>query len=211
MWELYQRLAKIFPMESYSRGPHFDLTTKTTHQVFLDTAARFPDRDALIVSHQDVRLTWTQLAAEVDRTARGLIGLGLTRGDRVGVWATNCAEWVYLQLGCARAGLVQVNVNPAYRAHELAYVLKKSGMKALILQAQDARSNYRQILEEAMRGQNLPLRHTIYLDDATWDRCSKTASTSATARRLSRRRQHSIHLRHHRLARRESCSRITTS
>ncbi len=155
---------------SYTRGPRIDLTTKTTHQVFLDTVARFPDRDALVVCHQNVRLTWTQLAAEVERTARGLIGLGLAPGDRVGVWATNCAEWVYLQLGCARAGLVQVNVNPAYRAHELAYVLKKSGMKALVLRAQDARSNYREILEEAMRGPSLPLRHVIYLGEDSWDR-----------------------------------------
>jgi fatty-acyl-CoA synthase len=62
---------------------------------------------------------------------------GFAPGDRVGVWATNCAEWIYLQLGCARAGLVQVNVNPAYRAHELAYVLRKSEMKALVLRAAD--------------------------------------------------------------------------
>src|SRR5437660_12648854 len=137
-------------MESYSRGPDFDLTTQTTHQVLADTASRFPDREALVACQQKIRVTWRQLAGEVERTARGLIGLGLQPGDRVGVWATNCAEWVYLQLGCARAGLVQVNVNPAYRANELAYVLKKSGMKALVLRAQDARSNYREILEEAM-------------------------------------------------------------
>jgi len=82
-------------------------------------------------------------------------------------WAcgqTNCAEWIYLQLGCARAGLVQVNVNPAYRAHELRYVLKKSGMKALILRDHDSRSNYREILEEAVRDQDLALKHAIYLD-----------------------------------------------
>jgi fatty-acyl-CoA synthase len=156
-------------MESYVRGPKMDLTTKTTHQVFLDTAARLPDRDALVVCHQNLRFTWSQLAGEVERTARGLVGLGLAPGDRVGVWATNCAEWVFLQLACPRAGLVQVNVNPAYRAHELVYVLKKSGMKALVLRAQDARSNYREILEEAMRGQDVPLRHAIYLNEDSWD------------------------------------------
>ncbi len=105
-----------------------------------------------MVRHQNIRHTWSELAAEVEKTARGLIGLGLETGDRVGVWATNCAEWIYLQLGCARAGLVQVNVNPAYRAHELRYVLKKSGMKALVLRDHDSRSNYREILEEAVRG-----------------------------------------------------------
>jgi fatty-acyl-CoA synthase len=155
-------------MESYVRGPKSELTTKTAHQVLFDTAATFPDRLALVVRHQNVRHTWSELAAEVEKTARGLSGLGLETGDRVGVWATNCAEWIYLQLGCARAGLVQVNVNPAYRAHELRYVLKKSGMKALILRDHDSRSNYREILEEAVRDQDLALRYVIYLDDESW-------------------------------------------
>ena len=61
-------------MESYARGPRFDLTTQTTHQVLRNTAARFPDRDALVVCHQNIHLSWTQLASEVERTARGLIG-----------------------------------------------------------------------------------------------------------------------------------------
>src|SRR5258706_9199293 len=156
-------------MESYVQGPPLELTTKPTHQVFSDTAARFPDREALVVRHQNIRLTWKQLHDEIERTARGLIGLGLQPGDRVGVWATNCYEWICLQLGSARAGLVQVNVNPAYRAHELTYVLRKSGMKALALRAQDARSNYRQILEEAVMGQDLALRHVIYLGEDSWD------------------------------------------
>jgi fatty-acyl-CoA synthase len=103
-------------MDSYARGPQFALTTQTASQAFLETAARFADREALIVPHQQIRLSWVQLAEEVEKTARGLTGLGLVPGDRVGVWATNCAEWIYLQLGCARAGLVLVNVNPAYRA-----------------------------------------------------------------------------------------------
>ncbi|HTS76740.1 MAG TPA: AMP-binding protein [Bryobacteraceae bacterium] len=157
-------------MESYIRGPEMQLSTQTTHQVFLDTVRRFPDRDALIVRHQNVRLSWRQLADQVERTARGLVGLGLKPGDRVGVWATNCAEWIYLQLGCARAGLVQVNVNPAYRSSELAYVLKRSGMKALILRAEDSRSNYRGILEDASSGQNLALRHVVYLGEDSWNR-----------------------------------------
>jgi fatty-acyl-CoA synthase len=93
------------------------------------------------------------------------------------VWATNCAEWVYLQLGCARAGLVQVNVNPAYRATELAYVLRKSGMKAIVLRAQDARSNYRELLEEAIRSSpDIALRHVIYLGEDSWDRMLKAES-----------------------------------
>jgi len=156
--------------ESYASGPDFDLCEQPTHHVLADTAGRFPDRDALIVRHQGIRLTWSQLHAEVDRTALALLALGLAPGDRVGVWATNCAEWVYLQLACACAGVVQVNVNPAYRSHELAYVLDKSGMKALFLRACDARSNYRQLLEEATAGRDFALRHVVYLGEESWDR-----------------------------------------
>jgi fatty-acyl-CoA synthase len=156
-------------MESYARGPAFALTTQTTSQVFSDTAARFPDREALIIPHQKIRLTWSQLAAQVDRTARGLAGLGLSPGDRVGAWATNCAEWIYLQLACPQAGLVLVNVNPAYRALELAYVLKRSGMKALFLRCEDARSKYRDILEQATRGEKFALEYVVYLGEDSWD------------------------------------------
>src|SRR5437764_818278 len=148
---------------SYAKGPSLALLNKTIGQMLHDTASRLPDREALVVRHENVRLTWQQLEQKVEETARGLIGLGLQPGDRVGVWATNCAEWIYLQLGCARAGLVQVNVNPAYRAHELAYVLKKSGMKAIVLRAADSRSNYREILEDARKTDGLSLRHVVYL------------------------------------------------
>jgi fatty-acyl-CoA synthase len=157
-------------MESYARGPAFALTTQTASQVFSETARRFADREALIVPHQNIRLSWKQLSEEVERTARGLTGLGLLPGDRVGVWATNCAEWIYLQLGCARAGVVLVNVNPAYRALELAYVLKRSGIKALFLRCEDTRSKYREILDQATRGEILALKHVVYLGEESWDR-----------------------------------------
>ena len=156
-------------MESYARGPSFALSTHTAYQTFAETAQKFADREALVVPHQKIRLTWAQLAQEVEKTARGLIVLGLSPGDRVGVWATNCAEWIYLQLGCAQAGLVLVNVNPAYRALELAYVLKRSGVKALFLRCDDARSKYREILEQATQGQILALEHVVYLGEESWD------------------------------------------
>ena len=188
-------------MESYARGPSFALTTKTAPQVFSDTAEKFADREALVVPHQKIRLTWSQLAAEVEKTARGLIGLGLSPGDRVGVWATNCAEWIYLQLGCARAGLVLVNVNPAYRAHELAYVLDRSGMKALVLRACDARSNYRKILEEAGSRPS----HVVYLGEDSWDEMiANGAGIPELNAELPRRPQHAVHLRHHRIAERRA-------
>ena len=84
------------------------------------TVARFGDREALVVRHQDVRLTYEELNAQVDALARGLLGAGLRKGDRVGIWAPNRAEWVLTQFATAKAGIILVNVNPAYRTTELA-------------------------------------------------------------------------------------------
>jgi len=157
-------------MLSYARGPDASLLEKTVDEAFRETVARVPQCDALISRHQNSRFTYTELDREVERTASGLAGLGLLPGDRVGTWATNCVEWILLQLGCARSGLVLVNVNPAYRSHELAFVLRRSQMRALFVTAQDARVNRRQILEEALAGRSLPLEHVIYLGEETWDR-----------------------------------------
>ena len=155
-------------MLSYARGPETPLLTDTIYQAFAKTVERVPRKTALIVRHQSVRLTFEQLAAEVERTARGLAGLGLRCGDRAGVWSTNCVEWVLLHLACARLGVVLVNVNPAYRAHELSYILRKSRMRALFLWEKDARSNYRSILEEARAGQATQLEHVVYCGTNGW-------------------------------------------
>jgi fatty-acyl-CoA synthase len=157
-------------MLSYSRGPDAPLIEASIWEVFEKTASRFPDREALVVRHQGVSLTFSGLAAAVERVARGLAGLGIGEQDRVGVWSTNCAEWIQLHLACARLGAVLVNVNPSYRAYELAYVLRKSGMKALFLWAQDKRSDYRAIVEEATAGQTLALEHRVYLGAEDWAR-----------------------------------------
>ena len=133
-----------------------------------DAAARFPERDALVVCHQDVRLTWRELDCEVTRTARGLAWLGLRPGDRAGIWASNCLEWILLQHAASRAGVVLVNVNPAYRSHELRYVLKKSHIRALFLREKDPRANYREILAESGNGDTLPLEHVVWLGGASW-------------------------------------------
>jgi fatty-acyl-CoA synthase len=84
------------------------------------------------------------------------------------MWASNCAEWVYLQVATARIGAVLINVNPAYRSHELRFVLRKSGMKAIFLQERDARANYLEILQEARHDQDLPLAHVILLGRDSW-------------------------------------------
>src|SRR3954449_10559908 len=96
------------------------------------TVAAHPDREALVVRHQDVRWTYAELAERVDRLARALVASGLRPGDRMGIWAPNCSEWVLVQYASAKAGVILVNVNPAYRTSELEYVLNQSGLRVLV-------------------------------------------------------------------------------
>lgn len=145
-----------------------DLLDKTLDQALEDAAERNPDGDAIVSRHQGLRLSYRDLQREVERTARGLWGLGIRPGDRVGMWATTCAEWIYLQIATARIGAVLVNVNPANRSHELRFVLLKSGMKAVFLHERDCRARYLDVLEEARRGEDLPLTHTILLGNDSW-------------------------------------------
>jgi fatty-acyl-CoA synthase len=158
----------VLPL-SYTRGPEIPLLDLTIAQALASAAARFPDREALVVCHQSARLTWAELDGAATCTARGLAGLGLRPGDRAGIWASNCVEWVLLQYAAARAGIVLVNVNPAYRPHELRYVLQKSRIRALFLREHDARANYREILDESRSGQPLPLQHVVWLGGSSWD------------------------------------------
>jgi fatty-acyl-CoA synthase len=156
------------PVLSYSRGADVPLLEKTISQLLAENARRFPDRDALVVRHQNVRLTWRELDAEATRTARGLAGLGLRPGDRAGIWAANCLEWVLVLHGAARAGVVLVTVNPAYRSHELRYVLKHSRIRALFLAERDARADYRPILTESRNGGALPLENVVWIGTESW-------------------------------------------
>ena len=153
---------------SYSEGPSRPLLELTIGDLLHRTADRFPDRLAVASCHQSKRLTWAELSEEADRVARGLWSLGIRRGDRVGLWSTNCIEWIVMHMGCARAGAALVNVNPAYRSHELQYTLRKSRMKALFLWHKDKRANYEEILDRARRGLTLELEHTIYFDSPEW-------------------------------------------
>jgi len=155
-------------MLSYSKGPDAPLIDDTIWQVFERALARFPDKEALVARHQNTRLTFRELAAEAERTARGLAALGLGAGDRIGIWSTNCAEWILVHLACTRMGAVLVNVNPAYRAYELRFVLRKSRMKVLFLWERDSRSDYRAILEEARSGEELALEHIVYFGTDSW-------------------------------------------
>ena len=149
---------------SYARGPDLPLLNLTISEALDRAATLYPHRDALIVRTPDARLTWSQLDAAATRVARGLIGLGLAPGNRIGIWAVNCLEWILLQYGAARAGMILVNVNPAYRSHELRFVLRKSQIRALFLHARDTRTDYRAILEECGQPE-----HVVWLGDPSWD------------------------------------------
>jgi fatty-acyl-CoA synthase len=156
-------------VKSYVRGPVLPLLEKTIGEVLADSVAHNPSGDALVSRHQGLRLSYRDLQENARRTARGLWGLGIRPGDRVGIWACNCVEWVYLQLATALTGAVLVNVNPAYRSHELRFVLRKSGMKAIFLHERDARVHYLNILNEACLDQDLPLAHVVRLGTESWD------------------------------------------
>jgi fatty-acyl-CoA synthase len=154
--------------QSYARGPARPLLELTIGDLLQQTVDRYPDRPALVSRHQERRLTWTELSAEADRVARGLWSLGIRRGDRVGLWSTNCVEWIILHMGCARAGAALVNVNPAYRSHELQFTLTRSRMKALFLWHKDRHADYEEILGRARHGLDLAFEHTIYFDSPEW-------------------------------------------
>ena len=136
---------------SYDHGTSSaKLIGETIGAAFDRTVATHGERLALVVRHQQVRWTWRELGARVDAIAAGLLALGLEPGDRIGIWAPNCAEWTQLQFASAKAGLVLVNINPAYRRSELAYVLEKVGCKALVLAPALKTSDYIAILTELL-------------------------------------------------------------
>ena len=111
------------------------------------TVARFPDRDALISRHQSLRYTWRQLQDEVNRFARGLMALGIEKGDRVGIWSPTYAEWAITQYATAKIGAILVNVNPGYRLHELEYALNQSGCNTLVLAPNFRATSYIEMMQ----------------------------------------------------------------
>jgi len=156
-------------VHSQAQGPVVRLLEETIAAAFDDAVARNPAGTALVSCHQNVRLSYEELRNKVDALAAGLWSTGIRPGDRIGVWASNCVEWICLQFSAARTGAVLVNVNPAYRSHELRYVLARSRMKAIFLHEQDARVNYLEVLEESRHGQDLALEHVIVLGGDAWN------------------------------------------
>ncbi|WP_374199342.1 AMP-binding protein [Streptomyces sp. ISL-44] len=131
------------------------------------TVRRFPGQDALIDRATGRRWTYAELAADVDTLALGLLGLGIVKGDRVGIWAPNRAEWTLVQYATARIGAVLVTVNPAYRSHELEYVLRQSGIRLLVAADRFKGSDYAGMIAE-VRPRCPELEFTVLLEGPLW-------------------------------------------
>ena len=155
-------------VESYARGGSEPALLEETIGADLERTVRaHPDREALVEVATGRRWTWAELDRDVDALARGLLGAGLEVGDRVGIWAPNSAEWTLVQYATAKAGIVLVNVNPAYRTHELAYAVNQSGLRVLVAASSFRTSDYRAMVEE-VRGQCPTLERVVFLDTGDW-------------------------------------------
>ena len=158
---------------SYASGPSAEPLLGETIGDNLDrVAAAHPDVDCLISRHQKLRYTYAEFVAEVDRCGRALLGLGVERGQRVGIWSPNRAEWAILQYATAKVGAILVNINPAYRTSEVEYALRQSGASVLVAASTFKTSDYGAMIAEVRP--NLPALETVVLldsdgGDLTWD------------------------------------------
>jgi fatty-acyl-CoA synthase len=142
---------------------------------FQRTVATHGGREALVECATGRRWTYRELDAEVRQMARGLMAIGVDKGDRVGIWAPNCAEWVIIQYATASIGAVLVNINPAYRTHELAYALTKSGVRLLVSATGHRGSDYQVMVEEVRR--DCPtLERTVYIGTDDWVMIAEAAA-----------------------------------
>ena len=156
-------------LPSYSSGTSdVPLLGETIGDNFDRTVAADPDREALVEVPTGRRWTYAQLRADVDALALGLIGDGVAKGDRVGIWAPNMAEWTLLQYATAKIGAILVNINPSYRTHELDYVLRQAGISLLVSAREFKTSDYAAMIEE-VRGNCPELRAVVLIGSAEWD------------------------------------------
>lgn len=155
-------------LPSYASGiSDTPLLGDTIGDNFDRTVAAFGDRDALVDRAAGKRWTYTELAAEVDALALGLLDLGIAKGDRVGIWSPNRWEWTCVQYATAKIGAILVNINPAYRSHELEYVLNQAGIKLVVAAASFKTSDYAGMIAEA--GPKCPaLEHVVLLESEEW-------------------------------------------
>src|SRR5215475_5286957 len=154
---------------SYVNGPStVPLLGQTIGENLAAAVAKHGSREALVDVPSGRRWTYDELAADVEAVAKGLLALGIGKGDRVGIWAPNVPEWVLVQFAAARVGAILVNINPAYRSHELAYVLKQSGIRTLVSAESFKTSDYRGMIDE-VRGGCEDLRDVIYIGTPSLD------------------------------------------
>ena len=161
---------------SAAEGPtSVPLLSETIPQNLARTVAEHGGRDALVSVEQGLRYTYTEFAGEVDRVARALMGIGVAKGDRVGIWSPNYAEWVLVQYATARIGAILVTVNPAYRSSELEYVLNQSQASVLVAVESFLTSDYRSMIAEVW--DRVPAGRVIYLHTPDWDTLLEAAET----------------------------------
>jgi fatty-acyl-CoA synthase len=173
-------------MKSYDAGPtDTPILEETIGENFQRIAATDPDAEALVEVATNRRWTYAELNAEIDLVARGLMSYGIERGERVGIWSPNRAEWTVVQYATAKIGAILVNVNPAYRTHELAYALNQSGIRMLITATTFKTSDYRRMIEE-VRPACPALKDVVFLDTTDWDSLRSGAET-VSAHQLSAR------------------------
>lgn len=163
-------------MKAYDAGPtDTPLLEETIGANFERMVATHPDAEALVDVAGHRRWSYAELNHEVDVVARGLMSLGVARGERVGIWAPNCPEWTVVQYATAKIGAILVTVNPAYRIHELAYVLKQSGTRTLIAATKFKTSDYRSMIA-AVRPDCPDLKDVVFLDARDWDNLKQHAA-----------------------------------
>ena len=171
---------------SYDAGPtNVPILEETIGANFERTVAQHPDVDALVDVAQGLRYTYAELNAEIDVVARGLMAVGIAKGDRVGIWAPNRAEWTIVQYSTAKIGAILVNVNPAYRTHELAYVLNQSGVRMLIAAREFKTSDYVAMVDE-VRGDVPSLTEVVFFGTDDWsglrERAAEVSADELTSR-----------------------------
>ena len=166
---------------SYSHGVSSQaLIGETIGENLRRVAARFGDREAMVDVPSGRRWTYRQLDADTDTLARGLLAAGIGTGERVGIWSPNCPEWVLLQYATAKMGAILVNINPAYRTHELAYVLRQAGIKLLVSAESFKTSDYRAMVGE-VRGDLPGLEDVIFISTEGWDKLLAAGVAAADA------------------------------
>ncbi|MDQ0937275.1 AMP-binding protein [Streptomyces turgidiscabies] len=172
-------------MTSYSHGTGTTPLLGDTIGANLDrTVAAWPDREALVDVPSGRRWTYAQLAADVDELAYAMVAAGVAKGDRVGIWAVNCPEWVLVQYATARIGAIMVNINPAYRTHEVEYVLKQSGVRLLFASVGHKTSDYRAMVGQ-VRGNCPELRAVVHFGDPSWAALLERGTPDASFEELS--------------------------